>query len=388
MNNSSASYQVIIAGGGPVGLFLGCFLHKLGISCIILDKRAERITHSRSLGIHPVSLELFQKLGLASSLTEDGIKIFRGHAFSDKHKLGTISFEDEPPPFNYILSLPQNKTEKLLEEHLAGKNGGILQRDAEITRVTQNDKSVSVTYTQDGQIHTIHGQFLAGCDGKNSLVRREAGIPFKGYRYPDTYIMGDFSDNTSFNNDAAVFLHSHGLVESFPLTEKSRRWVVKTDRYISAPNRHHIEDRIEQRLGYNLQDMGNTMISSFGAQRLRAESFVKGRIALAGDAAHIVSPIGGQGMNLGWLNAWHLSHSFKDILHTRKPAEIALDEYFVRAEKIVRKVVRRSEMNMRIGRKKRFPYLRNGIIRLMLNTPLSYLMKKLFTMRKLDQWLI
>jgi len=381
-------YQIIIAGGGPVGLFLACCLENMGISCIVLEKRERHISHSRSLGIHPVSLNRFKKIGLAAPFIEAGIKIQKGIAFSGNSKLGTISFKNEPLPFNFILSLPQFKTEYIIENHLNKSNSKILCRGAELIDIQQEPDFVRVTYLEKGQKNTLHGKFLVGCDGKNSCVRRLAGISFEGRAYPDSYVMGDFRDNTPFGSDAVIYLHRDGLIESFPMPDGMRRWVTKTDRYISDASRTTVEKIVAERTGLMLEKQYNTMIGSFGVQKFRADPIAKHRVVLAGDAAHIVSPIGGQGMNLGWINVWNLAETFNKILArtNQRDHDKLLTAYSSLCKMRTKKVIRRSEINMKLGRARKFTFMRNNILRLMLNTPLSGIMAKFFTMQKLDKW--
>lgn len=388
MNSNDEIYQVVIVGGGPVGLFLGICLNTLGISTQILEKRAQSRSGSRSLGIHPVSLALFEKLNIANSFVERGIKIKKGHAFANTKKLGTLSFEDRPKPFNYILALPQHQTEKILETTLTDLNPDMLKRDAKVVGFSQNSKSVEITYERNQQVNTITASYLVGCDGKDSFVRDHAGISFEGKAYPDTYAMGDFTDNTRFGPDAAIFLCDDGLIESFPLLNNRRRWVVKTQNYLSSVNRSDIESRVQRRIDHNLKETKNDMLSSFGVQKLLARPMVKNRIILAGDAAHIVSPIGGQGMNLGWLGAWDLAHTLQQIISKKESVNDELQQFEKRRTKAAKNATRRAEMNMRLGRQTSTPAFRNSLVTLMLNTPISNLMAQIFTMRGIERWII
>ncbi|MDZ7683009.1 MAG: NAD(P)/FAD-dependent oxidoreductase [Fodinibius sp.] len=386
MKKTKTEYQVVIVGGGAVGLFLGICLHHVGIDCLILEKRKKVRAGSRSLGIHPVSLELFQTLNIVDPFLDEGLIIQKGHAFANNQKLGTLSFSDCPKPFNHILALPQNRTESLLEQHIHKLPAISLQREATVIDINQSKQQVDITFEQQEQKHRVHAQFLVGCDGKDSFVRSQSGIAFEGTAYPDTYIMGDFTDNTNFGNDAAIFLCDEGLIESFPLLNNRRRWVVKTAEYCSSVDSQDIIKRVWERVGHNLADTKHYMLSSFGVQKLVAATMVNHRLILAGDAAHVVSPIGGQGMNLGWLGAWDLAQQLKTIFDTDNTPDDLLKQFEQRRRKAAQTAIRRAEMNMRLGRKVSFPALRNGLVWAMLNTPLSQLMARLFTMRGIERW--
>src|SRR5699024_5936122 len=118
--------QVAVVGGGPVGLFLACCLQKIGISCSVFEKRGGPVKHSRSIGIQPVSLELFDNIGITDAFLEEGTKIGEGRVFCHEKPIGTLSFEDCPPPYPFILLLPQYKTEQLLASQLQSLNSDVL----------------------------------------------------------------------------------------------------------------------------------------------------------------------------------------------------------------------------------------------------------------------
>lgn len=391
MIDTSKKYQVLIVGGGPVGLFLGLCLTEAGISCKILEKREKPVTFSRSVGLHPVALELFQELEIARCFVENGLKVYNGHAFTNTRKIGTISFAECPPPFNYILTLPQSQTERLLVQELVRRNEEVLCRNVKFLDVTDRKDGLNIRCCQSGDKELkLKADFLIGCDGKNSSVRSAAGISFKGYSYPDTYVMGDFTDNTELGSDAAVFLAEEGLIESFPLPRKQRRWVVKTDALIQNPERRQMEKLIRQRIGHDLTGTDSFMLSSFGVHKYMAVPMTKNRIALCGDAAHVVSPIGGQGMNLGWLDAWKLSKTLQHIFeNTPLDAEQIynqMERYSRKRTTVARKVMRRAELNMHLGRRARLPAFRNALVWTLLNSPAKKIMSRLFTMRGLERW--
>lgn len=392
MTKHEPHIPVTIIGGGPVGLFLAICLIEKGISCKVLEKRSEPVPDSRSLGIHPVSLELFDKLGITDPFIENGLKIKKGIALTERKMLGKISFEQCPKPHNYILACPQFTTEKILRNELKKLDQTALIAGVEFEQIEEFGDLVATTYsTHEQNSEQIVSRFLIGCDGKNSLVRQQASIHYSGKSYDDTYIMGDFEDNTYFGEDAAVFLPKNGLIECFPLPNGMRRWVVKTDQYISNPTQEMLAALVLDRIGYDLSGIENSMLSSFGVQHFMAETFAKGRVLLAGDAAHVVSPIGGQGMNLGWLGAWKIANMFASASDQRGEVQqvpLFTKDYSSQQRKIAKKVARRAEINMRLGRKQSNPLLRNLFVQTMLHSPLKTKIAELFTMRGLNHWWI
>lgn len=378
--------DIIIVGGGPVGLYLAGRLIQTGISCKVLEKRTEIDQHSKSLGIHPVSLELFEKAGIVDPFLDEGLKIKKGIAFWNSEKLGEISFKKCPPPFPYILALPQWKTEAILEEWVQELDKNVLIRGANVNEIAQKKDLVEILFHQNGVEYSLTSRFLIGCDGKNSFVRKSCGIKFVGKAYPDCYIMGDFEDSTELGSDAAVYLHAEGLIESFPLPNNHRRWVVKTDQFMDDSTPVQLILLIKQRIQHNLDGVENFMVSSFGVQQYSAETYHQKNILLAGDAAHVVSPIGGQGMNLGWLDAEDLVSIIVYSLKNPSSPNKLFQEYSNKRKKIAKQVAKRAEMNMHLGRKETSNLFYKSILKVVLNTRLNRFLAKVFTMRGLGNW--
>lgn len=383
MSSTVTDHQVIICGAGPVGLYLALKLIRLGVDVLVLEKKKDIDPHSKSLGIHPVSMELFDDIGITEPFLDRGVKIQLGAAFIDDRYIGEISFEKCKPPHNYILALPQNETEEILEKELYKIAPDALIRGAEVHEIKNNSDHVSLTYTANIEQKVLRALFVIGCDGKNSFVRETSGIKNTGKNYPDTYTMGDFSDNTDLKQKAGVYLHRDGMIESFPLPNGTRRWVVKTDHYLNDPSRESIEEAVQYRIGQSLEGSNNLMLSSFGVQHYLAETLIKNRVAIAGDAAHVVSPIGGQGMNLGWIGADVLADCLISALNKPENYDKYLKEYSDRQRKTAKKVAKRAELNMWFGRKRVLPLIKPLLIRLMVQTPLRKMFANMFTMRRL-----
>lgn len=371
--------DIAIVGGGPVGLFLACRLAQLGLEVMVLEREAGIRRHSRSIGIHPPALERLEHLGVVDEILQRGVCIRRGLAFGRRGCLGKLEFSNCPPPYTFIMTLPQDQTEAILAARLCQLHPTALHREAEFKAFQACAEGVTVSYRQWGRLRRLEARFLVGCDGRHSRVRDLAGIAFQGGSYPDTYLMGDFADSTALGPDAAIYLTSEGLVESFPLPNHSRRWVAKTGGPAEA-TAETLAALLWKRLGCHLPLETNTMLSAFGVERYLASSLVKGRVMLAGDAAHVVSPIGGQGMNLGWLDAWLLAGMLAAIIKGQPPELLHAYQQRRRAAK---RAIRRAEFNMRMGRKTALAPLRDVGLSLLLHSPAKRMLAHSFTMRGL-----
>lgn len=387
------TYDLIIAGAGPVGLLAGVLACRHGLDVLILEKQEKPLIHSRSIGIHPPSLRIFSDAGLLDAFLEKGLMIRRGQAISHRRTaLGLLDIYNLRPPFNYILTIPQWISESILTEYLNKERPGALQRGVAVTGLSADDKSglaarfgeilhVETEEPVTGRTRLFRTRMLLGCDGKKSTVRSLAGIPFDGGPYPYHYAMGDFTDNTDYGRDAVIFLGREGLVESFPLPGGTRRWVIQQDPGRPADDAVQFSEQVCHRCGMAPDPGACTMFSTFGVERFAANPFWIGQVALAGDAAHVVSPIGGQGMNLGWINAADVVALIALTRQGSLSIEAAARKYNKRGRKRAKKVIRRAEFNMMLGNRRAAPAIRDKLVTLLLGSPLRRLLRHRFTMQ-------
>jgi 2-polyprenyl-6-methoxyphenol hydroxylase-like FAD-dependent oxidoreductase len=359
---------ILIVGAGPVGLTLACLLALRGVNVLVLETRTERSPHSRAIGIHPPALTVFDALGVGDALRTEGIAIMGGQVFCDAKPIGRLDLPDSP------LALPQSQTEALLEMRLAQLAPESLRRGVQVVEIEQEENFIRAV-CQNGDV--FKANLLVGCDGTRSTVRTLAGISQVGRVYPDRYLMGDFADNTAFGTDAALFFSREGIVESFPLPNGKRRWVARL-RDSNATSLDDLAGIILGRTGHTLPTETCSWISPFGIEGFIAERFLQGRIALLGDAAHVVSPIGGQGMNLGILGAFALANAWEG---TPESVARALAKHHYLAQ-IVQK---RAHFNTQMGHPLSVLDPRRTLIKAILGVPLlSQRFARAFTMNDIS----
>ncbi|NUL49320.1 FAD-dependent monooxygenase [Cellulosimicrobium funkei] len=335
--------DVLIVGAGPVGLFLASLLAARGQEVAVLERRAHPREHSRAIGLHPPALDALAVLGLDRAAVAEGLAVHRGIGDGDGRRLGEMTFEHVHPRYPFVLTLPQSRTERLLSAHLERLAPGALHRGLEVVGLDQhgNDDGgpvrVSVRPMGETGSETWTAEVVVAADGARSTVRRLVGIGTDRRDWGDSYLMGDFADRDGPGGrgtepTAVIQLHRDGVVESFPLPGGQRRWVVHTGRHQRPERAENLVALLHERQGGHRRDgQGErrsatrsalpelpdpataTMVRSFSVYRQLARRMVVGRTVLIGDAAHAISPIGGLGMTLGWLDALALAPLLGDI---------------------------------------------------------------------------
>jgi len=351
--------HIAVIGAGPVGLMQALYLQKHGFNVTVYEKYIDRLASSRSVGIHAPSISLFQELGLAERLLAKAQIVKSGEVFGKSRLIGELAFGELKHPFPMVLTLVQSATEKLLEE-------ACLERAIPIKKGLQLDhlKLVKVEGKSKIALHFITKSverledrkevvdFMIGADGHKSTVRELIGSHWKRQALPDFYAMADFEDleiQEQFVEKAdrkvRLYLHPSGIVESFPLPDSKRRWVVHYEKEPKENLAQSIVNEVGRRTAFKIPNKAS-YFSRFQPFVAQTDKVVfKNRVALVGDAAQVVSPIGGQGMNLGWLGCKLLAKNLAESLEKDTKGNL-----FFRTENLAEKLSNYEKSCIKIGK--------------------------------------
>ena len=382
--NGEAVRDVIVVGGGPVGILLAGLLAVRGVDVEVLEQRVEPSLRSRAIGIHPPSLRALEQLGVAEEMIAQSVRIRGGVVRSDGRTLGRLAFSETTDRMQSVISLPQSETEAVLRARFAELAPGRLRSGVTVTEVHDHGDRVAVETGGEGVLagEALQARYVVAADGARSLVRDLLGIRCTARTGGETYLMSDYPDTGEYPGEAVLFFERGGVVESFPLPGGRRRWVAMTPALLTEATSDDLAALIRARTGTRLPPT-TSAASSFSVQQRLATRLVAGRVVLIGDAAHQISPIGGQGMNLGWLDALQLAPALARALREPDAAASVLADYDRRRRRSARMAARQAGFNMAMGSPVEGLRLRarNGLVRVLAVPPTSAVLARAFTMR-------
>ena len=346
---SHHDYQVVVVGAGPSGLALGSELHRRGVQPLILDRLEAGSNTSRAAVIHARTLEVLKKLDVTDELLANGV-IVPTFRVRDRGKILTsISFTDLPTEFPFTLMCPQNVTESILLRRLKAL-GGAVKRPCDVTAISLQADGVELEYEAEGEKHTVCADWIVGCDGGHSVVRDQAVIAFEGSTYEESFILADVEMDWPIDRDeVSLFFSEQGLVVVAPLPHKHFRIVATVEQAAERPTREDFEQLLIER-GPPESDIHirNLVWSSrFRVSHKVAEAFRKDRVLLVGDAAHVHSPAGGQGMNTGIQDAISLAEALAAVLAGRDRS--TLDAWADGRREIAHSIVQLTDRMTKVG---------------------------------------
>lgn len=322
--------QVLVVGAGPTGLTLAAQLLARGIDTRIVDRADRPALQSRAIGVHARTLELLATMGLADAFIDSGHKVRRFRMYAGTRTLLNLDLARNGSPYGFVLHLPQCDTERLLRARVR-ELGGTIEQGVELVGLADRGSVVHATVRDIAGGRTgISADYVVGCDGAHSRVRHELALPFDGQPYPHDWLLADVTlDGIERDDETHAFCRPDGLpLACLPLGGGRWRVVMSnvSDRGGWAPSFDEIRDLVEQRAPRRLDLSDPGWLACFRCSLRSTTSYRRGRVLLAGDAAHIHSPAGGQGMNTGMMDAANLAWKLALVAEHRAPDGL-LDTY-------------------------------------------------------------
>jgi 2-polyprenyl-6-methoxyphenol hydroxylase-like FAD-dependent oxidoreductase len=342
--------SVLIVGAGPTGLVMAHELARAGIRCRLIDKDAHRATQSRAIAIHSRTVESFELMGLAEEFLAAGQRIAGVNVCGDRGRIAHVGFGSLDTRYPYVLGVPQDETERILEEH-AARLGIAVERNTELVGLTPHlGSGVSAKLRRGDRTVEVEADWVLGCDGMHSTVRDQLGISFSGSTYAEHFGLADIKIEGDLDHDEAqVWLHANGALAFFPLPKDRWRLIIANSPadWKREPSLAQCQALVDERGPGGLRLADPRWTAVFRIHRREAGHFRRDRVFLLGDAAHVHSPVGGQGMNMGIQDAFNLAWKLSLIIgNGASPA--LLDSYEAERKPIDEAVMRETDRATRL----------------------------------------
>jgi len=341
--------QVLISGAGPVGLTLAAFLKQNDVPFRLIDQRSGPVKESRALGVHARTLELLRPLGLDREFIKLGRITHDMHFHDQKRKLFSLKFDclENDTPYPYYLILPQTTTERVLIQHLA-KQGVEVEWNTSLSSFEQFDGHVSCQLTQGDKQSSERFRFLVGCDGANSLVRQSLGIQFEGETYEALFSLAEveISEPSIETNATHVYMAPQTACAVIPMPCGKYRIVGPNPDPSGISDFTHFQHFLDsQSLFSDVTLHSPNRVIDYKMHKRVATQFSKQNVFICGDAAHIHSPAGGQGMNTGMQDAINLAWKLAYVTRGTFPERL-LSSYSLERRNVSKSVVKHTDQAM------------------------------------------
>ncbi len=343
--------KVLIVGAGPTGLIMAHELARNGIGCRLIDKSAHRSTHSKAIAIHARTLETFELMKIVDDFLAAGQRITAVGIHGERGPIAHVGFASlsSATRYPYVLGVPQNETERILEERVA-QHGVRVQRNTELVRLAPRASGVGAQLRSGDHVEEVEAEWLIGCDGPHSTVREQLGILFAGATYPELFVLADIKLGGDFDPaEARVYLHQRGALAFFPMPAGRWRLIITNSPadWQQEPSLAQVQALADERGPGGIRLSDPRWISVFRIHRREAARFRQDRVFLAGDAAHIHSPVGGQGMNIGLRDAFDLAWKLSLVISDAAAPKL-LDSYEAERKPIDEAVIQQTDRATRL----------------------------------------
>lgn len=328
--------DVLIVGAGPTGLTLALTLARYGISFEIIDRKTTPSNNSRAIGIQPRTIEVFSRLDVAKEVLDRARTIEKGNLYFSGQWTAKLEFSRLVTPYPFVTLLRQNETEAILEAAL-NEHGHYVQRGEALVSLTHYPSRVLAHLESDSN-RTIEAKYVVAADGANSTIRRMLALPFSGKSFKESWVLADMKAKWNISREEVhIFFSDRGVLEVFPLTDDTIR-ITGNLASDESFNEAELGELIEQRSHMDVEIDEVEWFSLFRVHNRMVDSFIHNRVILMGDAAHINSPVGGQGMNTGIADSFNLG--WKLWLHLKAGAPFrVVDSYRDEREHVARNVL-------------------------------------------------
>jgi 2-polyprenyl-6-methoxyphenol hydroxylase-like FAD-dependent oxidoreductase len=342
---SAFDTDVLIVGAGPTGLTLATALAARGVRARVIDRQGAGDNTSRAAVVHARTLEVLEPLGVSPTLVARGLQARRFTIRDRDRVLVPIAFDRLPTRYPYTLMVSQAVTEQVLLERFT-QLGGAVTRPRTLVDLSHDAAGVSVTL-DDGS--RLRSRYVVGCDGMHSAVRERVGIPFSGGSYGESFVLADVHLSGAVPSDeVTLYFSPAGMMVVAPLPGGVHRIVAPVDEAPEHPSADYVQTLLDTRGPQRERALVQGIVwgSRFRVHHRVADTYRAGRVALAGDAAHVHSPAGGQGMNVGILDAMRLADA---LVRSLAGDAAALDAYGAERRPVAQQVVAMADAMTRMA---------------------------------------
>ncbi len=338
--------EALVVGAGPVGLTMAAELARYGVGVRILDKAAARTDKSKAIVLWSRTLELIDRMGCGAAFVDAGLKAPGANIIAGGTRLAHINLEGLDSTHPYALMLPQSDTERLRVQPV-NSFGVEVGRRVELTRFVADEDAVTAFLRRpDGSEETVDVDWMIGCDGAHSVVRHGLGMEFEGDTLFTHWILADLhlAGGPEPPDEIEIYWHAAGVLLLFPITPGRYRVIadvgdVKAGEHPSDPTLQEVQALIDQRGPGGIKASAPIWLAGFTINERKVADYCAGRVFLAGDAAHIHSPAGGQGMNAGMQDAFNLAWKLALVCRGLANPEPLLSSYSIERSEVGRQVL-------------------------------------------------